>query len=183
MNTFSTTALLEEQNVTASYRNPLPEDGAAIHQLIADCPPLDQNSRYCNLLQCSHFSDTSIIAEIDKEIVAFVSGYLVPKREDTIFIWQIAVAESARRHGLALQMLFKLLQQPACHNVCFLETTITEKNTASNTLFTKFSDQLGVNFTKSLFFKRDYHFNNQHDDEYLYRIGPFNRSLLTITNP
>lgn len=164
------------------FRNPTPDDGVAAHELIANCPPLDTNSLYCNLLQCSHFSDTSIVAESDFEIVGFVSGYLVPKRLDTLFIWQVAVEESARRQGLALMMLLKLLQRPACHNVCYLEATITEDNTASKALFTNFADQLGVNFTCSKHFLRDIHFDDQHVDEYLYRIGPFNTSMLTIAN-
>lgn len=164
------------------FRNPTAEDGATVNRLIASCPPLDSNSIYCNLLQCSYFSETSIIAEDNSRIVGFISGFIVPKREDTMFIWQVAVEESAREQGLALRMLLKLLQRPACHTVRYLETTITDNNTASKALFTKLADQLGVELIDTKHFMRDIHFNNQHDDEYLFRMGPFNTSLLTFTN-
>src|SRR3546814_3090873 len=40
-------------------RMPRTEDGPAISRLVGDCPPLDVNSAYCNLLQCTHFADRS----------------------------------------------------------------------------------------------------------------------------
>ena len=163
------------------FRSPSPEDGAAVHRLIADCPPLDPNSRYCNLLQCSHFSDTSIIAEIGPVIVAFISGYILPKNENTLFIWQVAVADSARRQNIATQMLLKLLLRPVCRNVRYLESTVTDANIASKTLFTKLAGNLGVPLKTSPLFTCDIHFDGQHSDEILYKIGPFSTSLLTIT--
>src|SRR3546814_14667808 len=44
-------------------RTPLTEDGPSISRLVGDCPPLDVNSAYCNLLQCTHFVDTTVVAE------------------------------------------------------------------------------------------------------------------------
>ncbi len=164
------------------FRNPVPEDGAALNRLISASPPLDTNSLYCNLLQCSYFSETSIIAEEGFEIAGLITGFIVPKREDTIFIWQVAIDESARNQGLALQMLLQLLQLPACHGVRYLETTITEDNLASKSLFTKLAKRLGVELMETKLFMRDIHFDNQHDDEFLFRIGPFNSSLLNYTN-
>jgi len=164
------------------FRNPVAEDGVALNRLVKASPPLDTNSLYCNLLQCSYFSDTSIIAEDDFELAGLVTGFIVPKQKDTIFIWQVAVAESARKQGLAMKMLLKLLQQPSCSFVRYLETTITEENNASKILFSKLAEILGVNFTRTKHFSSDIHFNGQHDDEVLYRLGPFNTSLLNITH-
>ena len=70
--------LTEVPNVDLTLRRPDAEDGAAVNGLIEQCKPLDENSVYCNLLQCSHFAETSSLAEIDGEVVGFVSGYLVP---------------------------------------------------------------------------------------------------------
>jgi L-2,4-diaminobutyric acid acetyltransferase len=71
-------------------REPTSEDGAAVWQLIKDCAPLDRNSLYCNLLQCDHFASTCVAAELDGDIVGWVSGYIVPDSPDTLFIWQVA---------------------------------------------------------------------------------------------
>src|SRR5690606_17223851 len=75
-------------------RAPVAEDAADLHQLVADCPPLDPNSLYCNLLHCSHFSGTSVAAvrrdEQGKErLVGFISGYIPPGQPDTLFVWQV----------------------------------------------------------------------------------------------
>ena len=82
-------------------RTPAASDGAAVNELIERCKPLDENSVYCNLLQCSHFNDTCVLAEAEGEVVGFVSGYLLPKRDDRLFVWQVAVDERARGRSLA----------------------------------------------------------------------------------
>ena len=85
-------------------------DGFDVHNLIASCPPLDRNSMYCNLLQCQHFSNTSVIAldEYSQEVLGFISAYIKPSDSDTLFVWQVAVSEKARGKGLAKQMLLKM---------------------------------------------------------------------------
>src|SRR5690606_42164986 len=67
-------------------------------ELVARCQPLDTNSVYCNLLQCSDFADTAIAAEdANGQLVGFISGYRPPSRPDTLFVWQVAVDASMRR--------------------------------------------------------------------------------------
>jgi hypothetical protein len=44
-------------------REPGAADGPALHALVEQCPPLDPNSRYCNLLQITHFAGTAVVAE------------------------------------------------------------------------------------------------------------------------
>ena len=46
-----------------TLRKPESTDGYALNSLVERCKPLDTNSVYCNLLQCSDFADTSIAAE------------------------------------------------------------------------------------------------------------------------
>lgn len=144
-----------------------------MHQLIADCPPLDTNSLYCNLLQCSHFRHTSVVAEIDGVVVGAISGYLIPERPDTLFIWQVAVGGAARGQGLALRMLDHIVDRSACRQVRFMETTITEDNAASWRLFQKFADKRSAGLSSEVGFDRDLHFGDEHDTEMLVRIGPF----------
>lgn len=154
-------------------RRPISEDGANVHRLIGNCPPLDTNSLYCNLLQASHFSATSVAAELNGELVGFISGYIIPERADTLFIWQVAVAEQGRGMGLAGRMLREILARPACAEVQFLETTITPDNDASWALFRSLARKLDAECADSVMFDRDRHFDGQHDSEMLLRIGPF----------
>jgi len=97
------------------FRTPRRADGAAIHRLIAQCPPLDLNSVYAYLLLCEHHRDTCVVAETDGGIAGFVSAYAPPGRGDTIFIWQVAVHDRARGRRLAGSMLDHLLGRPARH--------------------------------------------------------------------
>lgn len=159
-------------SASISLRKPTAEDGAAVHQLIASCPPLDTNSMYCNLLQCSHFSDYCIAAELDGELVGFISAYPIPNKANTLFIWQVAVSEKARGHGLATQMLKGILARPECNSYAYLETTITPDNQASWALFEGLASKLTIDLNKTVMFDKQQHFNGEHETEMLARLGP-----------
>jgi len=150
-------------------------DGHSVHRLIERCPPLDTNSAYCNLLQCGHFAQTSVIAKSDSAVVGFISGYLLPDKPDTLFVWQVAIDATARGEGLATKMLDRLLTRPTLSHVKFLETTITDDNQASWALFTRFAQRKNVELCKSEYLDKTTHFSDEHDSESLVRLGPFNQ--------
>lgn len=159
---------------TVTLRRPTDGDGLALHQLVSRCQPLDTNSVYCNLLQCSDFADTAIAAEdANGQLVGFISGYRPPARPDTLFVWQVAVDASMRGQGLALRMLLTLTERVAAQGVRFMETTISPDNEASQALFKKAFAQLGAGYSTRTLFSRTEHFAGQHEDEVLYRAGPF----------
>ncbi|HET8711052.1 MAG TPA: diaminobutyrate acetyltransferase [Spongiibacteraceae bacterium] len=158
---------------TISFHRPATVDGMALHRLVAACPPLDANSAYCNLLQCTHFSATSILARRGDELVGAISGYLLPDDPDTLFVWQVAVADSARGQGLASRMLLELLARPACQQVRFLHTSVTPENTASRALFAALARRLSAPISEQQWFARDRDFEGEHADEMLLAIGPF----------
>ena len=163
-----------EQNFT--FYLPSTDDGWMVSQLIHDCPPLDENSVYCNLLQCHHFSATSVAVRLDDELVGFISGYLIPGRPDTLFIWQVAVSEKARGHGIAARMIRHILDRDCCQNVNYLETTITKANKASWALFRRVAEYYSAPVFDEPHFEKDRHFSGQHDTEHLLKIGPLQRS-------
>jgi len=143
---------------------------------VAASPPLDTNSVYCNLLQCSHFADTSVIAKRGSTILGFISGYRLPKDPETLFVWQVVVSAEARGQGLALKMLEAQVRSEACRGVRYMDTTITEDNGASRALFAKFAKRQGAEMAERPFFEKDRHFDGRHESEYLIRIGPFSVS-------
>jgi len=143
----------------------------ALHRLVGECPPLDPNSSYCNLLQCSHFGATSIAAVHDGELYGSVTGYRVPEQPDTLFVWQVAVHPQARGQGLARTMLRKLIAQ--LPDIRFIETSITPGNEASWRLFTGLATELHADMARSVMFDRELHFQGAHESEHLVRIGPF----------
>lgn len=168
----------DDSNTTAiTLRLPTKDDGYRLSQLVDQCPPLDPNSIYCNLLQCSHFAETGIAAEMDGDLVGFISGYIPPRQPDTIFIWQVAVHEKGRGQGLAKRMLKAIAGGDACRDVTHMETTITADNEASWALFRSFARDLGAEVTDHEHFEKEAHFGGHHDSEYLLRIGPFTKPV------
>ena len=165
-------------NSLITLRRPDASDGSALHELIAACPPLDANSRYCNLLQCTHFSTTSVVAARGDDIVAAISGYLVPGREDTLFVWQVAVSESARGQGLGGRMISEILARPECSGVRYLETSVTASNDASWAMFRGFARRTEAALEESEMFEQTRHFAGE-----LVRIGPMGKQARPETDP
>lgn len=154
-------------------RTPTATDGPALSQLISQCPPLDENSRYCNLLQVSHFADTAIVADCEGRLAGAITGYLKPSQNDTLFIWQVAVHSDMRGQGLARRMLEAILARPVCNGVRYIESTVTPNNQASWALFESIARQLQAPLNKTTLFESETHFAGHCDDEVLCRIGPF----------
>lgn len=158
---------------SAGIRAPRGTDGAAIWSLIRAQPSLDDNSLYCNLLQSTHFAGTCALAELEGEIVGWVSGYIPSEQPDTLFVWQVCVDQVAQGQGLGRRLIGDVLSRPACRRVTMLECTITEDNEPSWALFRSIARRLGAQLGQVEHFARDDHFAGQHDSEYAVRIGPF----------
>lgn len=176
-------SLQQAKELPIKLRVPKSEDGPLVNALVEECPPLDPNSAYCNLLQCSHFAETSVAADLKGELVGFISGYIVPGRRDTLFVWQVAVGSKARGQGLATKMLKDLLSRPETKQVTHIETTITEDNEASWNLFRGLAKRLGASVKSRVMFDAEEHFDGEHDSEMLVRIGPVRREDETRTTP
>lgn len=156
------------------FRKPVATDGPAITALIAACPPLDRNSAYCNLIQCTHFADHCVIAERGGDLLGWVSGHRPPSDPDAFFVWQVAVSPAARGQRLARRMIDHLLERPAQAGATHLITTVTADNEASWALFRALARDRGADLERTLLFDRDTHFAGANVTEFQARIGPLN---------
>lgn len=154
-------------------RIPVLEDGPAMHQLVAQCPPLDRNSVYLYLLLAEHFPGSCIVADDASGLVGMVSGYQPPGRDDVLFVWQVAVHPRARGRGLALKMLQRLLRRDALRHVRWVETTVGPGNEPSRRLFSRLASGLEAPLKESALFGADLFGAGHHEAEPLLRIGPF----------
>jgi len=155
-----------------TLRKPQATDGPAVTALIAACPPLDRNSAYCNLVQCTHFADHCVVAEKDGELVGWVSGHRPPSNPDDFFVWQVAVSSAARGQKLANRMINHLIERPEQAGVTHLITTVTDDNAASWALFNGLARDWNTGLERTALFEREAHFAGAHDTEYQARIGP-----------
>jgi len=166
-----------------ALRNPEYRDGAALHELVAACPPLDLNSAYAYLLVCQHHGATSVVAEpitasgiehaSASRLAGAITAYVPPAQPDTLFVWQVAVDQRHRGQGLGHRMLQYCIDQMSLR---WLETSISPSNHASRQLFTRFAARHDVAVTTLPFFSASDFGAGQHEEELLYRIGPWNRS-------
>jgi len=154
---------------TPKLRKPNAEDGAAIWRLIRDCKPLDENSLYANLIQADHFRDTCVVAELDGDIVGWISGHMIPA-QDAFFVWQVAVSPKARGRGLWITMLLELVKRDETRDAKTLKTTITRDNDASWGVFRSFANHFGGDLSDAPHFTNDAHFEGAHDTEHMVTI-------------
>jgi L-2,4-diaminobutyric acid acetyltransferase len=125
------------------------------------------------MLVCTHFRNTSIVVEADGRIKGLVSGYLDPDAPETLFVWQVAVDASLRGQGVAARMLKELLQRENLRHIRYIETTISPSNTASQNLFRHLARELQTEIADRPCFDRALFGGEAHEDEYLFRVGPF----------
>lgn len=159
----------ERRSKTLVLRKPRSTDGSEIWELVRACKPLDENSMYCNLVQAEHFSDTCVVAELNGQIVGWVSGHMIPN-EDALFVWQVAVSPKARGLGLGKKMLEHLIGRDACAEATQLNTTITKDNEASWALFRSFARDLGGELSDEAHYKKELHFDGHHATEHMVTI-------------
>jgi len=154
-------------------RKPREEDASSIWRLIKSTERLDLNSPYCYMLLGKYFADTCVVAEKGGEVVAFVSAFIPPQLEHTLFVWQVAVSPAERGRGLGKELLYTLLRREPCSGVRFLQATVTPANAASAALFRGLARELGAECNTAKGFSASSFPGTGHEEEVLFQIGPF----------
>lgn len=167
--------------LTLTLRPPRLEEGAAMWSLARDSQRLDLNTPYAYMLWARDFHATTLVADVDDEIVGFVTGFWRPEAPGTLMVWQIAVAEEHRGHGIAGRMLDALVEQTGAET---LETTITRANEASVRLFAAFAERFGAEHTvRDLFVEEHFPDDDDWQAELLHRISPLQPSVREPARP
>lgn len=161
-----------------TFARPHPRDAAAVHALIEVCKPLDLNSTYAYLLLCHHYRDTCVVARDADGLIGFISGYLLPGDPQTLFVWQVAVHPRARGRRLGGHMLAQLITRSSAPATRYLETTVSPSNEASRRMFQRFAEEIGAPIGQRMLFDRDAFGTEDHEEEILLQIGPFNAAGL-----
>jgi L-2,4-diaminobutyric acid acetyltransferase len=163
-------------NWGSALRPPRGSDAAAIRELVAETGVLDLNSTYAYLLLSTDFAQTSIVADVDGRLQGFITGYRPPPRPDVLFVWQVAVAPTAQRGGLAAAMLDALVDRVRSAGngaALTVEATVSPGNASSRAFFGAFARRHSVALTEHAHFTADQlDPDGAHEDEPLLRIGP-----------
>ena len=100
-----TIEVYSKNNNAIKITSPSKKDGYEVSNLVARCPPLDLNSTYHYLIQSHYFNKTCSIAFDNKKVVAFASGFINPSKNNSLFIWQVAIDENYRSKGLGVELI------------------------------------------------------------------------------
>lgn len=141
-------------------------------RIVEESNVLDVNSSYSYLMWGKYFNKTSLVAEIDNELIGFVSGFLQPNTPNTLFVWQVAVDPKHRGKKLATTLIENLLEKQKANDVTYLEATVTPTNIPSSNLFKGIAKKFEVDCKISECFRKDQFPDSTHEDELTYRIGP-----------
>ncbi len=170
-NTSSAGDALAAESSTLILRNPLPVEAAALKQLIERCAPLEPNTTYAYLLFCTHFAETCLVAADAQGLLGCIIGYRPPTKPDALFVWQIGVDQRGRGLGLGSRMLETLVDQLVPEGVRHLEATVAPSNRASDALFRRFAAKRDLLLERTAYFEEQHFGGDDHEAEYLYRIG------------
>ncbi|WP_240375787.1 diaminobutyrate acetyltransferase [Bacillus piscicola] len=157
-----------------TFEKPTAEDGAAMWELVKNST-LDLNSSYKYIMMCEFFAETCVAAKEDGELVGFVTGFILPEKQDTVFVWQVGVDPSQRGKGMGSKLLNALVERTASADVRYLEATVTPSNAASQALFKKLARTYETNCEVSECFAEDLFPGEGHEAELTFRIGPFKK--------
>lgn len=153
------------------FSKPLKNNAKDIYNLIKRGGVLDLNSEYLYLLQCTHFSETCSVATFNDEIIGFVSGYLLPNKSDTLFIWQVAVDERFRGQNIAFKTIMNIFNSN--ENIKYILSTVSPSNKSSQRVFEKLANHFNTKIENETTFSLE-DFLNSHEIEVQYLIGPIN---------
>ncbi|WP_163540066.1 diaminobutyrate acetyltransferase [Gracilibacillus sp. YIM 98692] len=150
------------------------EDGAGMWELVSNST-LDTNSSYKYLLMSEYFSETCVVAKQNNQVVGFITAFIPPNKQDTVFIWQVGVDSSQRGKGIASRLMHYLLETDACKDVQYVEATITPSNVASQSLFQKLARDLNTEINSYEFFTEDVFPGEEHEEELKFVVGPIKK--------
>ncbi|ABW66772.1 diaminobutyrate acetyltransferase [Desulfosudis oleivorans] len=149
---------------------PVRGDGPAMKRIAQETGVLSVNSTYYYALMARHFNNACMVARCGQTVCGYITGFFLPDRPDTLFVWQIGVSPEAQGKGLGKSLLVALAQQAEPE---FIEATIDPDNTASIHVFQSAARHLDADwlFSDTPFFDKT-DLGETEPPENRMRIGP-----------
>jgi L-2,4-diaminobutyric acid acetyltransferase len=166
----------EKQPDVLTIGTPALQDGVAMHRLAEKSQVLDVNSRYSYLLCARLFQQSCRVVRNQKdEVLGFVTAIVDPEASDTLFVWQVAVDQSARGQQLGAKMIADII---ATLQVRYVEATVTPGNVPSARMFARIAELLEAEIRRSPGFAPELFAPEKHEAEDLIRIGPIPDNII-----
>ncbi|PJM98604.1 diaminobutyrate acetyltransferase [Streptomyces sp. CB01201] len=157
--------------VRHQFRTPRVEDAHTLWQMVDQSDALDNNSPYYYALWCRDFAATSLVATVEDDIVAFLTGYFRPDEPDTYLVWQEATKPCHGIPFLGVKLFERAADRAVEQGARFIEATVSADNKAIIMVLKKVAKRYSADVHTQILFPSDL-FPGEHHDEVLYRIGP-----------
>ncbi len=150
-----------------TLRAPQPEDGARVALLAKDDRKQVFGTLLGELSDFEQFVNTSIVAEVDGDVVGAVLAYIPPYAPNTLNILQVLIHEKEENKGLGSLMLGQLMRREVCAEITQVETTISAGDESTWALFRRFAQwqhsrlEITPFFTQALQPRRRHEIDNQ----------------------
>ena len=126
--------------------HPVRGDGPAMKRIAQETGVLSVNSTYYYALMARLFQNACMVARCGQTVCGYITGFFLPDRPGTLFVWQIGVSPAAQGKGLGKRLLVALAQQARPE---FIEATIDPDNTASINVFKSAARHLNADWVFS----------------------------------
>lgn len=168
--------IVQSKETTIRFRKPNANDGKEMFRIVRESKVLDVNSEYSYLMWAEYFQESSILAVDGEKIVGFITGFIPPNQQDTLFIWQVAVDEQYKGQGLATHLIEQLFERVGKQmKIEYIEATVTPSNIPSRRLFEGVAHKNKTKCIVSECFTEEQFSEAGHEAEFKFRIGPIFR--------
>lgn len=156
-----------------TLRAPQPEDGERVTLLPKDHREQVFGELLGELSGFEQFMNTSIVAEVDGEVVGAVLAYIPPFAPFTLNILQVVIREKEENKGLGSLMLGHLMRREVCAEITRLETTINSRDEMTWSLFRRFARWQRSRMEITPFFTQALlpHHRHENDNQVVIRLG------------
>lgn len=131
----SRSALAVTAKVIAMIRNVVPLDISPVRKLVQACVPLTLHTAVTYGVLFRHFADTCFVAEHSGKLIGYISGVRGTSHSNAIYLCQIGVVPSARRKGLAHELIDAVVVAARCLGCTALQVGIEPSNAISLSVF------------------------------------------------
>lgn len=123
------------------------EDVDEVRRFVASCAPLEVHTAFTYWVTFEHWGDFCFVLLKEDRITGYVSAIGSGRHRDTIYLWQIGVAEELRHRGMAQHLISAVVGAAVAKGYRTAQVSIAKDNEASRRAFERYATSRGNRFT------------------------------------
>jgi L-2,4-diaminobutyric acid acetyltransferase len=136
--------MLDDQRL--NLRSCTADDVDDVRQFVASCAPLEVHTAFTYWVTFEHWGDICFVLLEDGRIAGYVSAIGSDRHRETIYLWQIGVAEKLRHQGVAQHLISAVSSAAVAKGYKTAQVSIANDNEASRKAFEHYAANTGHRF-------------------------------------